>query len=169
MSGDQRAEDYQDALRDIVDCLGGAGFDYMVVGSVALAAHAEPRFTRDIDIVIDIATREVPKLVVALEKDFDVQREMVEDEVARQGMFNVFHRATVFKVDLVVLMRDRLSQEQFARRIPVMDERGRPVFMQTPEDVVVSNLNWAKESHSEFQLRDVRAMLRRPGTSIACT
>jgi hypothetical protein len=41
-----------DILRDITKRFDEAGFDYMLTGSIALNYYAEPRMTRDIDIVV---------------------------------------------------------------------------------------------------------------------
>jgi hypothetical protein len=39
--------------RDLLAALNAAGASYLVVGGYALAVHAEPRFTRDLDVWID--------------------------------------------------------------------------------------------------------------------
>lgn len=39
-------------LRDIVTRLEIGGIDYMLTGSVALNCYAQPRMTRDIDLVV---------------------------------------------------------------------------------------------------------------------
>jgi hypothetical protein len=39
--------------RDLLAALNAAGASYLVVGGYALAVHAQPRFTRDLDVWID--------------------------------------------------------------------------------------------------------------------
>ena len=46
--------DQLDVLREIVERLDRAGIACMVSGSTALNYYAEPRMTRDIDIVIEL-------------------------------------------------------------------------------------------------------------------
>lgn len=151
-------QDQESALRSVTQALAGSGFDYMVTGSVALGLLAEPRFTNDIDIVIDIKPDRAAELVKALEPDFVVQPEMVELEVSRRGMFNVFHESTIFKIDFIVLRPDPGKVEQFRRR-RMSDRAGFPFWIISPEDLVIAKLDWARDSRSEMQLRDIANLL----------
>ncbi|MGH9928466.1 MAG: hypothetical protein ACREA9_04455, partial [Pyrinomonadaceae bacterium] len=65
---------------------------------------------------------------------------------------------TVIKVDCIVLKSDAFRQGEFARRrqITLGDFQ---TWIVSREDLILSKLNWAKESHSELQLRDVRSLL----------
>jgi hypothetical protein len=54
-----------EVLQDAIARLDRAGIAYMLTGSVALSYYAEPRMTRDIDLVVELADRD-PKSVVAL-------------------------------------------------------------------------------------------------------
>ena len=44
-------------LRYLVDALGALGVEYMIGGSQASMYYGEPRLTRDVDVVVDIAAR----------------------------------------------------------------------------------------------------------------
>ena len=41
------------------------GFRYMVTGAVAAVIYGEPRFTRDIDVVVDIQAADAARFVAA--------------------------------------------------------------------------------------------------------
>ena len=43
-----------EVLLDVVARLDGAGIGYMLTGSVAMSVYAEPRMTRDIDVVVEL-------------------------------------------------------------------------------------------------------------------
>jgi hypothetical protein len=156
---DERQDDQLAALNAIADAFDRGDFEYMVTGSVSLGLQGEPRFTNDMDVIVEVSPERVAGLIAVLEQDFDVQPEMVESEVKRGGMFNVFHSATVFKVDLIVLGSDPLSRAQFARRQRIQRE-GRTYSVISAEDLILAKLSWARESHSEMQLRDVWSLLR---------
>ncbi len=74
-------------------------------------------------------------------------------------MFNMIHNALVVKVDCVVRKETEYRREEFARRRAV-SVAGQMVFIVSPEDLILSKLDWAKESRSQMQLDDVRNLLR---------
>ena len=63
------------------------------------------------------------------------------------------------KVDCVVRKETEYRREEFARRraVSVADQQ---IFIVSPEDLILSKLDWAKESRSQMQLDDVRNLLR---------
>ena len=75
------------------------------------------------------------------------------------AMFNMIHNALVVKVDCVVRKETEYRREEFARRRAV-SVAGQRVFIVSPEDLILSKLDWAKESRSQMQLDDVRNLLR---------
>lgn len=50
-------------LRLVRARLEAAGIAYMVTGSVAVSLYAEPRMTRDVDLVVELAPADAPRLV----------------------------------------------------------------------------------------------------------
>ncbi len=74
-------------------------------------------------------------------------------------MFNIIHNALVVKVDCVVRKDSEYRREEFARRRRLIID-GEPVTIVAPEDLILSKREWAKESHSQLQLDDVRNLLR---------
>jgi hypothetical protein len=74
-------------------------------------------------------------------------------------MFNMIHNALVVKVDCGVRKDTEYRREEFARRraVSVTDQQ---LFIVSPEDLILSKLDWAKESRSQMQLDDVRNLLR---------
>ena len=63
------------------------------------------------------------------------------------------------KVDCVVRKDGVYRQEEFSRRRRVIVD-GESVTIVAPEDLILSKLEWAKESLSQMQLDDVRNLLR---------
>lgn len=74
-------------------------------------------------------------------------------------MFNMIHNALVVKVDCVVRKDSAYRREEFSRRRHVLID-GEPVTIVVPEDLILSKLEWAKDSHSQLQLDDVQNLFR---------
>ncbi len=55
-------------FKEMLSLLESEGVEYLVVGGLAYAEYAEPRYTKDIDIWIRIDTRNAQALFAALAK-----------------------------------------------------------------------------------------------------
>ena len=73
-------------------------------------------------------------------------------------MFNLIHLESVIKVDCIVRKTSKYRRTEFERRqkITVLDFT---TWIVSKEDLIISKLFWAKDSHSELQLRDVKNLL----------
>jgi hypothetical protein len=148
-------------LQLVVARLEAAGIPYMLTGSLALAIHALPRMTRDVDLVIDADERRVATLVQAFAADSYVSAEAASAAVRDHGMFNAIHLKSLLKADFIVLAPEAYELAKFGRRLTV-DLGGFSASVITPEDLVLSKLLWARTSGSARQEEDVRAVLERP-------
>jgi hypothetical protein len=158
-NGGLPVSDELDVLKSVTAQLEGAGIPYMVTGSMAANFYAVPRMTRDIDIVIELSEREVDRVTRLFQQEFYIDRDMVQRAVRDHAMFNMIHNALVVKVDCVVRKETEYRREEFSRRRAV-SVAGQRVFIVSPEDLILSKLDWAKESRSQMQLDDVRNLLR---------
>ena len=151
--------DELDVLKSVTAQLEGAGIPYMVTGSMAANFYAVPRMTRDIDLVVELSERDVDRVIRLFQQEYYIDRDMVQRAVRDHAMFNMIHNALVVKVDCVVRKDTEYRREEFARRraVSVADQQ---VFIVSPEDLILSKLDWAKESRSQMQLDDVRNLLR---------
>jgi hypothetical protein len=84
---------------------------------------------------------------------------MIQRAVRDQAMFNIIHSAFVVKVDCVVRKDTEYRRTEFARRRAV-SIAGQQVYIVSPEDLILSKLDWARDSRSQLQLDDVRNLLR---------
>ena len=147
-----------DVLKAVAQRLEAAGIPYMVTGSMALNYYAVPRMTRDIDMVVELSGRDVDRLCDLFRGEFYLEAEAVRASVEGRGMFNMIHRAFVIKVDLIVRKDTDYRREEFSRRRRVsVDDCG--LFVVAPEDLIISKLDWARDTRSEAQLADVRSLL----------
>ncbi len=155
-----------DVLAEVVRLLQGLGIPYMLTGSLASSVHGEPRTTLDIDLVIDIDTQRVERLVSALERHhYYVDLEAARDAVRRRDQFNAIDQVGGWKVDLIVRKERPFSRAEFDRRQQLQLAEVR-ADVATAEDTILAKLEWAKRGESERQLRDVAGILRSSGGSL---
>ena len=151
-------QDELDIVRDVSHRLEGAGIAYMLTGSMAMNYYAQPRMTRDIDIVVALRREDRDRVVELFRSDYYVSREEVERSIAQPSMFNLIHNETVIKVDCIVRKQTEYRLAEFDRRHRVKI-RDFETWVVSKEDLILSKLVWAKDSHSEFQLRDVKNLV----------
>ncbi len=151
-------DEHTELLHLLADRLEALEIPYMVSGSVALNVYAEPRMTRDTDVVIALHRPRVDDFVAAFAPDFYCDRSMVVEAVARSDMFNVIHNTWIAKVDFIIQKDSPYRHEEFERR-RMMPIEGREVSIVAPEDLLLSKLVWSG-GQSELQLRDVRGLIR---------
>jgi hypothetical protein len=150
-----------DVLRIVSERLSAQGLDYMLTGSFAMAWYATPRMTRDLDIVVALKETDVDALVDALLPDFYVDRDAASLAVRTERLFNLMHLASGIKVDLIIRKASEYRQVEFARRVLVRSG-DLQAWVVTREDLILSKLEWARETGSELQKRDVLALLAGP-------
>ena len=166
-----------EVLRDVVARLEGAGIAYMLTGSVAMSVYAEPRMTRDIDIVVELVADDARRVVELFSPEYYVSDEAVRTAIAARSLFNLFNLAHLVKVDLIVRNDDEFQRHEFARRRRhELDESSAWVI--NKEDLILSKLVWAaptgsamRDTSTEFQ-RFVDEQYRRltPGERVRlCT
>jgi hypothetical protein len=147
-----------DVLRDVSERLESGGIAFMLTGSTAMNYYAQPRMTRDIDLVVKLAVDQTELLINLFETEYYLDRSVVTNAIAQRSMFNLIHNNTIIKLDCIVLKNDPYRQEEFARRkqITIGDFQ---TWIVSREDLILSKLYWARNSKSELQLRDVKNLL----------
>jgi hypothetical protein len=143
----------EDSLQLVLSKLDQYEIHYMVTGSFAGNVHGVPRTTYDADIVIEASRRSLDGFLRSLGEDFYADPDTAREARELRSMFNVIHLETGFKIDLIVKKDRPFSQQEFSRRekIPFL---GQPCWFATAEDVVLSKLEWSKQSDSEKQFLD---------------
>ena len=147
-----------DVLRDVSQRLESSGVAFMLTGSMAMNFYAQPRMTRDIDLVVKLNSDQTELLIRLFEAEYYVDRLAITKAIAQRSMFNLIHNETIIKFDCIVLKDQPYRQEEFARRqrVSLGDFQ---TWIVTREDLILSKLYWARNSKSELQLRDVRNLL----------
>jgi hypothetical protein len=144
-------------VRDISRRFEQAYVPYMLTGSVAMNYYAQPRMTRDIDVVIAISPDDVGRIVALFRPDY-VSEESIHESLSHESIFNLIHQESVIKVDCIIRKSSEYRKTEFERRQRI-SVRDFTTFIVSKEDLIISKLSWAKDSHSEIQLGDVRNLL----------
>jgi len=149
------------ALRDVCARLDGAGIAYMLTGSLAMSFYARPRMTRDIDLVIALEAAQAERLIGALGADYHADAGAVTAALRGARPWNIIHLPSVVKIDLIPRQDTRYRRAEFDRRRRV-ELAGIPLWIVSVEDLILSKLEWSRESRSEQQRRDVKLLLEAP-------
>jgi hypothetical protein len=147
-----------DVIRDVSHRLERAKIPYMLTGSMAMNYYAEPRMTRDIDVVLALRPQDTALIMTTFTPDYYVSEKAVGDSIAHESIFNLIHQESVIKVDCIARKNTEYRKLEFDRRkqIKIQDFN---TYIVSKEDLIISKLLWAKDSCSELQLRDVGKLL----------
>ena len=146
-------------LGKLVGRLDSAGIPHMLTGSVASTYFGEPRQTRDVDLVVDPDPAALDRFAAAWKDDGYLDASVAREALAAGGMFNVLDFETGWKADLIVRKKRAFSASEFDRRRPAR-LLGVDTWIASPEDVILSKLEWAGQSGSTRQLDDATAVVR---------
>jgi hypothetical protein len=149
-----------DVLGDFTKRLDKIGVEYMLVGSMALVHYAMPRATVDIDIVVKVLPENIDKLIAEFEADYYIPVNRAKKAAQQKGMFNLLNNQAILKIDCVVLKENEFDSSAFSRRREVNYEGEFYVWIISREDLILSKLNWAKNTKSERQMLDVASIIR---------
>ncbi|MEX2139605.1 MAG: hypothetical protein WD894_10110 [Pirellulales bacterium] len=139
-------------IQEICAALGNAGIPYMIGGSVASSIHGPQRSTNDVDIVVAPTPAQLDQFLAAV-SEFYVSRTAALEAYRRRSMFNVIDMPSGHKADLIFLKQRPYSETELRRRIRV-PFAGQEIFVASPEDVILSKLEWSKLGESERQFQD---------------
>jgi hypothetical protein len=147
-----------DIVRDVSARLERGGLAFMLTGSMAMNYYAQPRMTRDIDLVVALAPKDTDMILLLFTPDYYVSRDAVSSSIAHESLFNLIHHESIIKVDCIVRKSSpyRLAEFERRQRITVGDFS---TWIVSKEDLIISKLWWARDSHSELQLRDVKNLV----------
>ena len=136
---------------------------YLVGGSLASAVSGEPRSTLDVDMLVELAEKDVEPLAAALGEAFHVDTEALRRAIRERSSANLIHHDTSTKVDLFIVGRSPLDRRQMDRRQRVHMTTGPDgwLYVYTPEDILLQKLAWYRlgDEVSDRQWRDVLGII----------
>jgi hypothetical protein len=152
-----------DLIRLFIEPLEQLGIRYMITGGVASVVYGEPRFTRDIDLVLELDAVAAERFAAKFSGgDYYVPPVAVlEEEASRPGggHFNVIHRETGLRADIYVAGDDAFHHWAIERRARLPLE-SLSIWVAPIVYVIVRKLTYYRMSGSDRHVRDVASMLR---------
>jgi hypothetical protein len=150
-----------DLLRHVVGVLETLGLRYFVTGSTATIFYGEPRFTNDIDVVVELSEPDVVGFCAQFPLDqFYVSEAAAIDAVRRKSQFNIIHPGSGLKVDVIIPQAVPFNQSRFARARRVHPTADFDASFASPEDAIIKKMEYYREGGSEKHLRDITGVLK---------
>lgn len=150
----------EDLLTKIADICGKLEIPYIITGGMAVSVWGRPRFTADIDIVVELMPKNTGPLareLLKIDKDVYVSEEAMHEALTRKGEFNFIDPNSQLKVDFWIA-KDGFNKQEIKRAITKKID-GKKVNFVSPEDLILSKLLWFQASQSTRQLEDIKSVL----------
>lgn len=151
------------ALLSLAEAFDALGVEWAIGGSLASAAHGEPRSTNDVDVIALLDEVAARQLALRLNPVFYADEDAAVEAVRTRSSFNVIDNRSILKIDIFVPAGGPLGAGQLDRRrsldlFPGL--RALPVL--GPEDIILQKLRWYQRGGevSDRQWRDVVSVLR---------
>ena len=137
--------DPRQLLIHVAKTLNQLAIPYAITGGMAVFVWGRPRFTADIDIVVELEKWHIADLEKAL-KAFGgagyIDKAMMEEAFAHRSEFNFIDGNSGIKVDFWVMGDDSFSRSKMQRRVPIEFE-GEKVYGEKLDKGYL--MEWAKK------------------------
>ncbi len=143
----------------VIKTLNQLNLPYTITGAYASSIHGEPRATHDIDLQIHITLKDINDICNAFQENFYVSKEGIEDALKHRTMFNLIHLESQVKIDFWIPKQNEYDQEQFKRRQEISIS-GIKTFVISPEDLILTKLDWHKKTELEKHFTDALGVMR---------
>lgn len=156
---------FADALQSILAAFDRQEIRYSIVGSVASSSYGMPRFTNDVDFVVDFEGVDLKEFLAALQTKFYLDGDGAIEAIEIGRCFNAIHLKAGYKFDFFPLEKGPFGEQQLLRRKFVLSSV--PQFedlefaITSAEDTVLAKLRWFREggSVSDRQWHDIAGIL----------
>jgi hypothetical protein len=156
-----------DLLRYVVGVIEALGLRYFITGSTATIFYGEPRFTNDIDVVLDLPEQRVAEFCQRFpDEQFYVSLIAAQDAVRRRGQFNIIHPDSGLKLDVIVPEPSAFNESRFARSRRVHPGSDFEAWFASPEDAIIKKLEYYRDGGSEKHLRDIASVIKTSSATI---
>lgn len=150
--------DLEITLKKVVKVLHKLQIPYLITGGVAIVVWGRPRYTADIDIIIELQRQKVKKFISALKNKGYLDEDMINEALKYQSEFNFIDNKTGLKVDFWILQDSDFDRSRL-KRARVKKIFGLNIHFSSPEDLILKKLLWFKESKSNRQLEDIYSVM----------
>jgi hypothetical protein len=124
----------------------------------------------DVDLVADIRPDHISELASAVDGEFYIDSEMIQDAIKHNSSFNLIHLETMFKVDVFLLKQRPFDLNQMEHRISqgLGNEPEDRAYFSSAEDIILAKMEWYRDGGetSERQWRDILGVLDLQGNRL---
>lgn len=160
-----KAYEQSQAFGGVIDVLEAVGARYAIWGGLAVVAYGEPRFTQDMDILLNSEQFALAPFVQRLsEMHYHVDRRSVEQAMSG-GYFNLIHLHYLIKTDFYVPVEPELRAMIAEREYLPFDESRRAAYV-TQTAIVIAKLRAYDDGQSTRHLDDIASVIRLQTTKL---
>jgi len=139
---------------------------YVTVGSLATIAYGEPRFTNDIDIVLDLKEEQLAEFCREFPPpEYYLSWSAAEAAVRDRRQFNIIVTTSALKVDCI-LPATAFDVDELSRGIRKRVREDFEAVFGAPEDVILKKMEYYRLGGSEKHLRDIAGVLKVSGADL---
>ena len=153
------AHDLRGTMERILAILQHLGFKFHFTGGAVAAFYGDPRFTQDLDLVIQITAfqPETRMLLNRLSAAYFIHEQAIMEAIAGKGMFQAIDEVSMVKVDFHVgeKIPGELNRTSLREISP-----GLTAPLVSKEDAILSKLLWIQQGSGKSR-HDVIEMLKR--------
>ena len=153
-----------DSVAAVIEVLNHLGLRYMVTGSLASNVYGFERASVDADFVVQPDSDSIVLLGRSLPASLKMDTQATFETITGTTRF-IIRAGKRFKIEVFILSDDAHDQERFRRRRRGV-VAGQPVWLPSPEDVIVTKLRWSKEGKRTKDVDDVRNVIAVQGDAI---
>jgi hypothetical protein len=151
---------HSDLLRLVAAVLHKQKIPYFITGSTASIFYGEPRFTNDIDIIVELKSPEIKALCNSFPPpDFYISENAAQEAVSHHAQFNLIHSPSGLKVDFIVPEPTLFNRSRFTRAKPLEIGQSSQAFFASKEDVILKKMDYYRLGGSEKHLRDITGII----------
>jgi hypothetical protein len=93
-------------------------------------------------------------MVAYFNSGYYIEEGSIREAIRHKGIFNIIDHQSGYKADFIILKDEPYRRTEFSRRLNT-DFYGMPVFIVSPEDLLLSKLIWIQELQSNLQKEDI--------------
>lgn len=154
-------------MQKVADFLQRESTPYRIVGSMASIVYGDPRFTNDVDVLVDLRGETVDALCREFSPpDYYVSAQAAQEAIAKRHQFNILHIPSGLKVDMILSTDTEFSRLDLSQGPRIKNEGFYNALFASAENVILKKLLYFQEGGSDKHLRDIGGILSIQGEKI---
>jgi hypothetical protein len=154
-------------MQKVADFLERESTPYRIVGSMASIVYGEPRFTNDVDVLVDLRPEKVDAVCREFPPpDYYVSAAAAREAIAKRHQFNILHMPSGLKVGMILSTDTEFGRLDLSQGQRFKSEGFYNAAFASPENVILKKLSYFQEGGSDKHLRDIAGMFLIQGEKI---